>query len=128
MLAASLLVFSAAYAYSGTVGRMSVTIPFAFTAGNVLFPAGDYTISETLMEDNLLIQNRQERVASFLSTFHGQTSKNGDIAVRFNRYGDKYFLSQVSFGLAGSTSGLLVSKLERDFVGAGLSAAHISGK
>jgi hypothetical protein len=65
ILAASLLVvLSVAIAYAGSAGRFNITFPFAFTVGNVSFPSGDYTVSESNADGLLLLQNRNARLSS----------------------------------------------------------------
>ncbi|HYK90328.1 MAG TPA: hypothetical protein VE398_16250 [Acidobacteriota bacterium] len=127
ILAASLLVvLSAALAYSGSSARVNVAIPFAFTVGNMSLPSGDYTISETAANGVLLIQNRHQDLAIYVSSFTGRSSgQYGDARIVFNRYSEKYFLSKVFYG-TGDSRKLPVSRLERDFIGATHSAAHNS--
>ncbi len=128
VLAASLLVvLSAALAHAGSTARMNATIPFAFTVGSVSFPSGDYTISETSMAGILLIQNRRENIANYVSTFAGRSSgQYGGWRIMFNRYGDQYFLSQVSYGIEGDSRKLSLSQLEKDFIGVAHAAAQNS--
>jgi hypothetical protein len=128
ILAASLLVvLSVALAYAGSTARANATIPFAFTVGSVSFPAGDYTISETSVDGLLLIQSRQDKLASFVPTFPGRSSgQYGNARILFHRHNDQYFLSQVFYGLGEDSRKFPMSRLERDFSGAAHLAAHNS--
>jgi hypothetical protein len=124
ILAASfLVVLSVAFAHAGSTARMNVTVPFAFSVGNVSFAAGDYTISETSYSSLLLIQSKQTNHSSYILTYPGEGAGHyGNARIHFRHYADQYFLSQVFDGLGDDSRRLPVSRLEKDFVG----AAHLT--
>jgi hypothetical protein len=74
-----------------------VNIPFDFVAGNVTFPAGEYSIKVAASERTLLLRDRKDAAASaFMNTYSiTKTEIPTESKVVFNRYGDRYFLSQV---------------------------------
>jgi hypothetical protein len=77
---------------AGVIGRMNV--PFAFETSSQHFPAGVYTIR---MEDQHLVRIRGTSVAGIavaLVEDNGAPAKRG-VAV-FQRYGDRYFLNEIS--------------------------------
>lgn len=78
-----------------SVGRVQVKIPFEFVAGKKALPAGVYTIDRSSL--NLLTVRRTDGSASaILSTIPADAiSALSRTELIFNRYGDKYFLSQV---------------------------------
>ena len=90
------------------------TIPFGFTVGRAHLPAGTYEISP-LAQTVILI--RDSRTAkSVLTYFNSKEPSRGDSTPKlvFHRYGDKYFLSQVSRGNGGAVMQLPTSKLEEE--------------
>jgi hypothetical protein len=91
------------------------TVPFDFTVGQTHLPAGTYEISPLAHAAILIRDNRTAK--GVLSLFNWkETSSRGESAPKlvFHRYGDKYFLSQVSRGNDGGVMQLPTSKLEKE--------------
>lgn len=87
-------------------GNLEADIPFQFHAGNAKLPAGKYTIRrlEDSDETVLEISSADGRVSALFNVEPAQA--NGDPAkseLIFNKYGNRYFLSQLFD--EGSTSG-----------------------
>ena len=95
-----------------TIAR--VTVPFDFTVGQTQMSAGTYEINP-LARDAIVIRDTKA-AKSALSMVRSERSRNSDSGTKlvFNRYGDKYFLSQVSRGFGGGVMRLPTSKLERE--------------
>ena len=76
---------------------MVVDIPFAFTAGNATLPAGEYRVQK--MDRNsavLLIHCWDARASALVITNAAQAKElQTESKLVFNRYGNRYFLSQV---------------------------------
>jgi hypothetical protein len=74
-----------------------VNIPFDFVAGKTTLPAGEYSIKVSAPEGTLLLLDRKDAAAAaFIGT--NAVVKNEiqtESKLIFNRYGDRYFLSQV---------------------------------
>ena len=89
------------------------TVPFDFTVGQTRMPAGTYEISP--LSHAILIMDRKT-AKSVLSLFNSEEPSRGDSTPKlvFHRYGDKYFLSQVSRGNGGVVMQLPTSKLEEE--------------
>jgi hypothetical protein len=93
------------------------TIPFAFTVGDMVLPAGDYTISHAGSRPSGVIQIRStDSKHATLATTFGDSKKpekghNGELV--FNRYGDKYYLTEVLCPDAGLSMQLPTSKTEK---------------
>ena len=82
-----------------------VNIPFAFTAGQMTLPAGEYRVQDLRVGSSVLVIQRTDASASMLVTSMA-TSANGPqdkTKLIFHRYGNKYFLAQV--WRAGETLG-----------------------
>ena len=95
-----------------TIAR--VTVPFDFTVGQTQMSAGTYEINP-LAHDAIVVRDTKE-AKSALSVVRSERSRNGDSGTKlvFNRYGDKYFLSQVLCGFGGGVRRLPTSKLEKE--------------
>ena len=106
-LMAGLLVLSsmAATQVARAQESMVVDIPFAFVAGNATLPAGEYRVQK--LDGNsavLLIHCRDANAAALVITHAAQAKEpQSESKLVFNRYGNRYFLSQV--WTAGSIRG-----------------------
>ena len=91
-----------------------VNIPFDFVAGNMTLPAGEYSIKVTAPERTLLLIDRKDAAASaFMNTNPVvKTEMQTESKMIFNRYGDRYFLSEV--WTAGNSRGRQLSKSRRE--------------
>ena len=80
------------FAQSETV---QVRVPFDFTVSDQLLPSGTYSI-KTVSPAILDIKNRDNSVAVLVVVNQaGTTSPHGG-KLRFHKYGDQYFLSEIS--------------------------------
>jgi hypothetical protein len=79
-------------------GEIRGTIPFDFTVGGKTFAAGAYTFQQ--VKDTLFtIRSRDGHVGILTLTLPAsESTRNGMAVLTFKRYGDNYFLSQVSDG------------------------------
>jgi len=94
--------------------HLVVTVPFDFAAGSANLPAGDYTVKATPANGMILLLNRTNpEVSAFIPA---NASVASDIQTQskliFNRYGDRYFLSQV--WTEGSSRGKQLLKSDRE--------------
>jgi len=89
------------------------TVPFDFTVGQTRMPAGTYEISPL---SHAIVIRDSKTAKSILSLFNSEEASRGDSTPKlvFHRYGDKYFLSQVSRGHGGAVMQLPTSKLEEE--------------
>jgi hypothetical protein len=74
-----------------------VNIPFDFSAGNKTLPAGEYSVRAQYDDARmLLLQRKDSSVAMFIGANNVVASAPQSVSkLIFNRYGDRYFLSQV---------------------------------
>ncbi len=110
------LVVVAAPAVAQTAASVRSVIPFEFSVGKTLVPAGEYVIRF----------DRQFEALSFTAVDNGarismparcMNSGPDDVSearVVFNRYGDSYFLSQVWDGSRSGPYSVSPSKAERE--------------
>lgn len=110
-LAVSLLI-SVPNTYAQSV--TTATVPFAFTVGRSEMPAGTYIISP-VSQSVIAIRDRNtgKGVFSFVRPEWGGNSDSTPKLV-FNKYGSRYFLSQVRRGFGSDVMRLPTSKLERE--------------
>ncbi len=112
LTAASLMAPAGAFAQS----RQQATIPFDFTVGQRLLPAGTYVIKYVGPGMILVRGWKGKELVSAMTpiTPADDVRKNPDQLI-FHKYGDQYFLSEIR-GELGETSGKLsTSKLEQRF-------------
>ena len=71
-------------------------IPFAFVAGGVRMPAGDYRIFHPKNPYVVVIEKADGRLST-VAYVHPSAMNQGETSTKlvFNRYGDQYFLAQV---------------------------------
>ena len=77
--------------------RLAVNVPFDFVAGNTQLPAGEYTVQVSAPTHSIILISRKDSTASaFINTNAAVSSQpQSESKLVFNRYGDRYFLSQV---------------------------------
>ena len=116
LVVALTITFTVSPAAADSFGSIRVDVPFEFSAGHSVFPAGKYTIrSADVNTDGVIrITSEDGKTAIFLSTHSAQSVRSKDeTVVIFHHYGDQYFLFQV--WAVGDTSGLEIprSSMER---------------
>jgi hypothetical protein len=106
---AALIVLLGASSANAIPTTLRADIPFDFMAGNVMLPAGAYTVTQPA-QGVLLIRNENPGPnAAFVLVNSAETTKPQDSAkLIFHRYGNRYFLNQVWTN--GETSGYSVPK------------------
>jgi len=111
-IAVALLAVTAGYAQSKA--QLIADIPFEFTVGQKVLPAGEYTVNASAAPGVLVIGGRDASV--FTQTIPSSTNSGtvpGSKLV-FHRYGNTYFLSQVWNAASQRGYRLPKSKTERE--------------
>lgn len=80
-----------------------VNIPFAFAAGRMALPPGEYRIQKVAYDSSILLIERTEHAAGtvVMSLAAEANAKQAQPKLVFHRYDNRYFLSQI--WIAGST-------------------------
>jgi|ERR1700761_4709302 hypothetical protein len=110
------LLVIANFAMTGTSFAQSkvvrANVPFDFTVGDKLLPAGTYTIKET--SDHLIMIRNHDKPIAVLSLVNGDShnSPNGG-KLMFHRYGSQYFLSEILCDQANMNLQVPQSKTEK---------------
>jgi hypothetical protein len=105
------ITFAAVPAAADSFGSIRVDVPFEFSAGHSIFPAGKYTIRQAGVNSNgaIWITSDDDKTTGVLLTNSAQSVQPRDESVViFHRYGDQYFLFQV--WAVGDTIGLEIPK------------------
>src|SRR6266849_3110595 len=81
-------------------------VPFGFTAGYKSFPAGDYQVFAGPSPGVVWVRSLDGKTGAFVMSQRSESLKTPDkSSLVFNRYGSRYFLSQI--WVQGNTSGVL---------------------
>jgi hypothetical protein len=111
LVVALTITFAAVPSAADSFGSIRVDVPFEFSAGHSVFPAGKYTIRPAGVNTNGVIRIISEdgKTSGVLLTNSAQSVQSKDESVViFHRYGDQYFLFQV--WAVGDTIGLEIPK------------------
>jgi hypothetical protein len=94
--------------------QMTVNVPFDFVAGNTQLHAGEYTVKVSAPTHSMILVSREDSTASaFINTNAAVSSTpQAQSKLIFNRYGNRYFLSQV--WSAGNSQGRQLVKSARE--------------
>ena len=75
---------------------ISVHVPFEFVAMEKTFFPGDYVVTPNPSDSTLLIKSADQKQAVFVLTNGVQSTRYQEVPkLVFNRFGDRYFLSEV---------------------------------
>ena len=109
LVLASIFATGAAFAADHAV---QANVPFDFTVGDRLLPAGTYTIA-SLNSFVIVIRSKDNKFSLMTTTSpDGNESAQGGKLV-FDKYGDQYFLHEVLCQTAAISAALPKSKLEK---------------
>ena len=113
-LTAALISMGSACAHAQTP---RFTVPFDFTVGNQVFPAGTYQVSYSATKTAILIRSRDDdRFHAFATTYpadYPADPSTSDSEVVFTKYGNQYFLHEVLCGVVSMNVALPASKPEK---------------
>jgi hypothetical protein len=104
------------FAMAGTSFAQSngvrANVPFDFTVGDKLLPAGTYTIKE--QSDHVIVIKNHDKPISTVSLVYGDSNKtaNGG-TLKFHRYGSQYFLTEILCDQADMNLQVPTSKTEK---------------
>ncbi len=113
-----MLLVATSFGKTTSDARITAVIPFDFSVQSQVLPAGTYVVKQ--IGDGLYqIQSEDRRgpMASMQTTDIGSpTGTNNDTKLVFNKYGDKYFLSQFWASGQPQGRGVLKSHSERELL------------
>ena len=90
------------------------TVPFDFTVGSKVLPAGTYTIAPATENKTVIVIRSHDKAFAALSLVHQDDNKspNGG-KLLFHKYGGQYFLSEILCDQADMNVELPTSKREK---------------
>lgn len=116
-LAALMLICSLSMiGFAKTGAKLTVTIPFAFVAGDRQFPAGRYAVNAGDAPGYLRILNLETKSSIYIQTRQSIVSPETKAQLRFRRYGDQHFLAFVMSGTDNFGAELTKSKAEQSLI------------
>lgn len=121
-----LLVFTASTLLLGQAvsSRLKVEVPFNFEMANLKLPAGDYQVSD-FSRLAVHVSNRKagNDVVTIQNVLAYDSTDEKDVRLIFNKYGDRYFLSEIWY--PGIARALPKSKTERELVTSSLITRNV---
>lgn len=92
-----LALVAACFPLAAQTATMSVNIPFEFSAGGKIHPAGNYRVSASSATTLIGLSSFDARVTSqILGTRGDEAARRADASrLVFRRYGDRYFLAEL---------------------------------
>jgi hypothetical protein len=103
--------FGVGHAFAQQEYQLRTNIPFNFTVGNKVLPAGHYTILP-VRDDQIEVQSQDGQTAVLSAAYPHSDPLLRNAVLVFNRYGDEYFLRQVDAGATSVNQNLPLSKSE----------------
>ena len=92
----ALVVPGAANAQLTSPGVVKANIPFSFTVGKKMFPAGEYRVKNSGTEGVLLITAEDSSQGGLVRTLGVEANKRSSQSkLIFRRHGEQYFLAQI---------------------------------
>jgi hypothetical protein len=86
----------AAAGYAQSAQQLNVTVPFGFVAGSRTLPAGQYTVSQPVNSNAVVIRPVGSTPGAVMITNRVKSPGRQEMGkLIFHRYGDRYFLSEV---------------------------------
>ncbi len=96
-------------------------VPFEFSAGQGMLPAGDYAITQNGIQAAVTLSSGRRGVQIMLPQTIEFLDHQDATKLVFHRYGDQYFLAEIWSGLDGSVRKLNVNPQERQLAKSGIS-------
>lgn len=96
------------------IGRISARVPFPFEAKGVTLPAGTYDVARNDRGDTVIVRNRDTGKAVFSVVRPGARPKVDGAWMAFQKYGDRYFLTEVKSAGSPTAMALPGSKLNNE--------------
>jgi len=82
--------------HAQTSQKMTVSVPFSFSAGSTTMPAGDYKVNLSVAPGVVALQSLDHKSTALVMGISAQSrAASGEAKLIFKRYGHEYFLSQV---------------------------------
>lgn len=100
---------------------LKADVPFSFSAGYGVLPAGEYSIAKVGIGQMLLVREGQRGVELMVPKTTESRNDINSAKLVFHRYGDEYFLAEIWTNADESVRTLSVHPRERQLAKAGAS-------
>jgi len=118
VLSISMLVVALAVPLMAQSFVLKANIPFEFTVGDKLLPAGDYLLRSDASFSVMLLQGGSSPAGALTLMSHNELRATRDPAsitrITFDRYGSQYFLREVDNGYTRTGYTVPMSHTERE--------------
>jgi hypothetical protein len=108
-LTAALISMGSARAHAQAAG---FKVPFDFTVGNQVLPAGTYQVSYYAPKSAIMIRSEDGRFHAF-TAIHPADPSTRDSEVVFTKYGNQYFMHEVLCGALSMNVAVPTSRMEK---------------
>lgn len=106
---------------------LRVYIPFEFTVGDTVLPAGTYEVWRNGTSESISISDRTGHSAFTLTnSIRNRSGNPEESSLVFNVYGNRYFLGEIRWGGYGNARLLPKSKVEMEMAKTGTAASSLS--
>ena len=97
---------------------LKVSVPFEFSVGGHILPAGDYTVSTVNVTGLLAVRNASRGATPTIIAAipAGRLAASGEASLMFHRYGSDYFLATIWDGYTDQGRSIPMSHTERERV------------
>lgn len=104
-----------------------VNVPFTFVAGGMNLPAGEYTLSHMMNSNWVLISSSDGKTIATTQVLESAVSQGqAGTKLVFNKYGEKYFLSQVWTANDHQVHECMKSSVERELANSGRQSSQVA--
>lgn len=94
---------------------VTATVPFEFSLSGQAYPAGTYTLASKASDRSLLVvQNWSANVSGVIAVQPDYQASGSQTVLKFNRYGNRYFLSSIVIAGDDVTLAMRRSRAERE--------------
>jgi hypothetical protein len=97
ILAVVIAVTAVSVQAQGVGNRQTFAVPFDFSVGRTVLPAGEYTFSADNQAVRIQSKDGRSHAIALPQRTLGASHIQSDVRLTFRRYGDQYYLSQVWF-------------------------------
>jgi hypothetical protein len=91
-------------------------VPFEFTVGNTVLPAGEYQITSGIAQGLIRVASLDRKHTTHVNVIPKKNVTGADASLVFNKYGDRYFLAKVWATPVTVGNEIYKSRMERELM------------
>jgi hypothetical protein len=113
LVVALALAAAAVSAKAQSTGKVVANVPFEFSVGYKIMPAGEYSVQVITTSNGLMIQSADGKNSAVrLADLTDRAKAKSPARLVFHRYGERYFLAEVWSG--ADNTGRLLTKCQEE--------------